>query len=59
TDDRLIDVRNAHLLAERIPGAGLVLLEGAGHVYQWEQPEEADWAVIEFIQAVEAMEATS
>jgi 3-oxoadipate enol-lactonase len=54
TDDRLIDVANARLIAERAPGARLVLLEGAGHVYQWERPEEADGAVTEFVIDVES-----
>jgi len=49
TDDRVIAVENARFLAERIPGAELVLLEGAGHVYHWEQPETADTAVVDFI----------
>jgi 3-oxoadipate enol-lactonase len=49
TEDRTISAENARLLAERIPGAELHLLEGAGHVYHAEQPEEADAAVLEFI----------
>jgi 3-oxoadipate enol-lactonase len=54
SDDRLIDAANARRLAKSIPGARLLLLSGAGHVYQWEQPDQADGAVTEFIQAVEA-----
>jgi len=50
TEDRLVDPRNARLLAERIPGAELVLLEGAGHVYHSERAEEADRAVLEFVE---------
>lgn len=49
TEDRLIHPENARILTERIPGARLVLLEGAGHVYHSEQPEAADRAVLEFI----------
>ena len=49
TEDQMVPVANARLLAERIPGAELVLLEGAGHVYHSEQPERADRAVLEFI----------
>ena len=37
TEDQAIPVENAKLLAERIPGAELVLLEGAGHLYHSEQ----------------------
>jgi pimeloyl-ACP methyl ester carboxylesterase len=40
-EDRLVPPENAKVLAERIPGARLVLLEGAGHVYHWEQPDAA------------------
>ena len=50
TADRVIDPANAKVLAERIPGAELVLLEGAGHLYHSEQPEAADAAVIGFIE---------
>jgi 3-oxoadipate enol-lactonase len=39
TADRVVDPRNAPLLAERIPGARLELLPGAGHLFFWEQPE--------------------
>ncbi len=49
TEDRLVSVENARVLAARIPGAELHLLEGAGHVYHSEQPDEADAAVLEFI----------
>ncbi|HSJ50127.1 MAG TPA: alpha/beta fold hydrolase [Actinomycetota bacterium] len=47
--DRLVDPRNAELLASRIPGAELVILEGAGHAYHVEQPERADAAVLDFV----------
>jgi 3-oxoadipate enol-lactonase len=49
TEDRLIAPANAEVLADRIPGAELVWLEGAGHVYKWEQPERADGAVLDFL----------
>jgi pimeloyl-ACP methyl ester carboxylesterase len=49
SEDRLIDPENARLLAARIPGAELVILDGAGHVYHSEQPEAADEAVLGFI----------
>ena len=50
TEDGLIDAENARILASLIPGAELVFLEQAGHVYHSEQPEVADRAVLEFIQ---------
>jgi pimeloyl-ACP methyl ester carboxylesterase len=49
TDDQAVSVENARLLAERIPGAELRLLEGAGHLYHSEQGEEADAAVLDFV----------
>jgi len=53
TEDRLVAPENARMLAERIPGAQLVLLEGAGHVYHAEQPEAADEAVLVFLRRVD------
>ncbi len=49
SEDQLVDVANAHALAERIPGAELVVIEGAGHVYHAEQPELADGIVLDFL----------
>jgi pimeloyl-ACP methyl ester carboxylesterase len=49
TEDRLIPVENGRRLARRIPGAELVLLEGAGHLYHSEQAEAADAAVLGFV----------
>jgi pimeloyl-ACP methyl ester carboxylesterase len=49
TEDRIVDVENARVLARRIPGAELVLLEGAGHLYHSERPGEADAAVLGFV----------
>ncbi len=55
-DDRLIPAENGRMLAERIPRSRLVLLEGAGHVYQWEQPEAAIGPILSFVDEVEAGE---
>lgn len=52
TADRMIHPDNARVLAEGIPGARLVLLEGAGHVYHSERAEEADDAVLTFVEKV-------
>jgi pimeloyl-ACP methyl ester carboxylesterase len=52
TEDRMIDPANARILAERIPHARLVLLEGAGHVYHSEQAEAADAAVLDFLRSL-------
>jgi 3-oxoadipate enol-lactonase len=53
TEDRLVPQENGIRLAELIPGAELHLLEGAGHVYHWERPEEADRAVLGFLDHLE------
>lgn len=47
--DRLVDPRNAEVMASRIPGAEIVVLEGAGHAYDIEQPERADALVLDFV----------
>ena len=49
TEDLAVSPENAKILAERIPGAELVLLEGAGHLYHSEQAAEADAAVLDFV----------
>jgi pimeloyl-ACP methyl ester carboxylesterase len=49
TEDQLIPTENGRRLAERIPGAELVLLEGAGHVYHSERADEADRVVLDFV----------
>jgi 3-oxoadipate enol-lactonase len=40
TDDRLVQPGNAQLLADAIPGARLAWLEGAGHVFWTDRPDE-------------------
>ena len=49
TEDLAVAPENARVLAERIPGAELILLEGAGHLYHSEQAEAADAAVLDFV----------
>jgi pimeloyl-ACP methyl ester carboxylesterase len=49
SEDQMIDVGNARVLASRIPGAELAILEGAGHVYHSEQSERADEIVLDFV----------
>ena len=49
TEDLAVSPDNARILAERIPCAELVLLEGAGHLYHSEQAAEADAAVLDFV----------
>lgn len=50
-DDALISWENSRILAERIPGAQLVILEPAGHCFWLEQPEPAGQAILRFLQA--------
>jgi pimeloyl-ACP methyl ester carboxylesterase len=38
TEDRVVDPRNARLLADRIPHARLMMLPGLGHLFFWEAP---------------------
>lgn len=49
SQDRLVDVGNAPLLAERIRGADVEILEGAGHAYHSEMPERSSALVLEFL----------
>jgi 3-oxoadipate enol-lactonase len=49
TDDTLNPTANAHLLAERIPGADLCLFDGARHGYLVERHPEATEAVLDFL----------
>jgi 3-oxoadipate enol-lactonase len=41
TADRLLESVNGELVARLIPGSRLELLQGAGHMFFWEQPERA------------------
>jgi len=41
TADRMIPVENGELIARLVPGARLELLEGVGHMFWWERPEES------------------
>jgi 3-oxoadipate enol-lactonase len=41
TADQVIPVQNAPLIASRIPGARLEILEGAGHMFTWESPDRS------------------
>lgn len=49
TADNVIDYRNAELLAARIPGARVELLEGSGHLFFWEQPDACVRILTEFL----------
>jgi 3-oxoadipate enol-lactonase len=47
--DRVVDPRNAGLLARRIAGADLVIFPGLGHLFFWEDPAGFAAAVTSFL----------
>ena len=49
--DRLVPPGNGELIAARIPGARLILLEHASHLFSTDQPEAAQKAIFEFLGA--------
>jgi 3-oxoadipate enol-lactonase len=49
TADNVVDVRNARLLADAIPGARVELLLDTGHLPMWEDPERFVRVVTEFL----------
>jgi pimeloyl-ACP methyl ester carboxylesterase len=59
TDDRVVDPRNARLLADRIPHARLEMLPGLGHLFFWEAPDVFVDAVTRFALAPPPVAATS
>jgi pimeloyl-ACP methyl ester carboxylesterase len=59
SDDALVPPANSRLLAERIPGAELVVVPDAGHVFFCEQAEATNRALVDFLTRVEAVEATA
>jgi len=50
--DRLVAVGNARILAEQIPGARLVVLPNAGHIFTTDQADEAHRAILRFLESV-------
>jgi 3-oxoadipate enol-lactonase len=49
TADNVVDYRNAKLLAARIPDARVELIEGCGHLFFWEQPDESVRLINDFL----------
>jgi 3-oxoadipate enol-lactonase len=41
TADQMLPVANAHVIHSHMPDAKLEILEGAGHLFFWEQPERS------------------
>ena len=50
--DRLVPAANGRLIAERIPGAKLVLIPRASHIFETDQPGAAHQAILEFLAGV-------
>jgi pimeloyl-ACP methyl ester carboxylesterase len=48
-NDRLVPPANGKLIAERIPGAKLVMIPHASHLFTTDQPEAAHHAILEFL----------
>lgn len=48
-DDPMIEAENSRILAERIPGAELLLFPGLRHGFTAEQPDQVNAAIVEFI----------
>jgi 3-oxoadipate enol-lactonase len=51
TADRLVPDANSDIIKERIPGARIHKIPGAGHVFFWEAPEETAEEVTKFLSA--------
>jgi len=49
--DRLIPAGNARLIAEKISGAKLLLLQNASHIFTTDQTEAAHRAIMEFLES--------
>ena len=58
-NDRLVPVGNGKLIASRIPGAKLVLLANASHIYPTDQTEASHHAILEFLASQAARSSTS
>ena len=49
TEDRVVDVRNAALLGERIPDSRVVTMAG-GHLMFWEDPQTVAASILDFLE---------
>jgi pimeloyl-ACP methyl ester carboxylesterase len=47
--DIVIPAANATVLEERIPNADVRIMDGAGHMFVWERPQEAAEMITEFL----------
>jgi 3-oxoadipate enol-lactonase len=51
-EDVLVPVANAQVLHERIPGSRVRIIQGTGHCFFWEEPEEVVEEVVGFLSGV-------
>jgi 3-oxoadipate enol-lactonase len=51
-DDALVAWQNSQVLADRIPGARLVVLQPAGHCFWLEQPQQSRDAMLQFLDSL-------
>lgn len=56
-EDRLVPVERARSLADAVPGAELVVIEGAGHMVMLERPRETTAAIRAWLARFEALHA--
>jgi pimeloyl-ACP methyl ester carboxylesterase len=49
TADNVVDHRNVEQLARSIPGARVELLQGLGHLFFWERPDEVVTLIEDFL----------
>ena len=47
--DRVVDLRSAEIMAQRLPGVRVAVMKGAGHLPYEENPEEFSRIVREFL----------
>lgn len=57
--DRVVDLRSAELMAQRLPGARVAVINGAGHLPYEENPEEFSRIVREFLTNVRSTDTAS
>lgn len=59
TADRLVPVANATVLHEALPHARLAVVEGAGHVFWTDRPQDAARVLLSFLDEQDAADAPS
>src|SRR5271168_365579 len=55
--DQLVPVANGRLISDRIPGAKLMLIPHASHIFESDQPGVANRAILEFLSAQQSQAA--